>query len=376
MDGAADARRIGGGMRWQERNDGMDLKFAAHTSEETRRRASEPGRGRSAGGPMSIPWKGWKDICLRIYASFFDDRVMLIAAGATFYLLLALFPAFAVFVSLYGFVADPVSIGEHIAFIGQFLPTAGTELLESQLARLVSQDSSSLSLGFVSGLLFALWSANNGIKTLFEAMNVAYGEREQRSFFKLNLVAFCFTLGAIFIGIVLIVTVGVVPVVMAVFGLQSFSEMMIAAMRWPVVFGLIVVAIAMIYRYGPSRRRARWKWVVSGALLAAVVWLLASLGFSWYLQNFANYNAMYGSLGAVIGFMMWVWISSLIFIIGAEINAEMEHQTAHDTVNDPPRPIGERGARVADTLGKSSRRDPAPTAEKRGLFRRKHKHPA
>ncbi len=346
----------------------MDGKFMAHTSDEMRRRASEPGRGREAAGPFSIPWKGWKDILLRIYHSFWDDRVMLIAAGATFYLLLALFPAFAVFVSLYGYVNDPATISEHIAFAGRFLPQAGTELLQAQLDNLVNQNPSSLSIGFIFGSLFALWSANNGIKTLFEAMNVAYGESERRSFIKLNLIALCFTLGAIFIGIVLITTVGVVPAVMALFGLRGFTETLIAAMRWPVVFLLIVVAIALIYRYGPSRNRARWSWVLFGAVLAAVVWVGASIGFSWYLQNFANYNAMYGSLGAVIGFMMWVWISSLIFIIGAEVNAEMEHQTAQDTTKPPAKPIGTRGARVADTVGQSSRRNPDPTAEKRGFF--------
>lgn len=293
---------------------------------------------------------------------------MLIAAGATFYLLLALFPAVAVFVSLYGFIADPKTIADHIAFISQFLPQSGTDLLQSQLDTLVNQDPASLSIGFVTGLLFAMWSANNGIKTLFEAMNVAYGETEQRNFFKLNLVAFCFTLGAIFIGILMIVTVGVVPAVMAIFGLQSFSDVLIAAMRWPVAFALLIVAIALIYRYGPSRNRARWKWVTFGALVAAIVWLTASLGFSYYLQNFANYNATYGSLGAVIGFMMWVWISVVIFIIGAEVNAEMEHQTAVDTTDVPAKPIGERGARVADTIGRSSRRTSTPTAEKKGLL--------
>ena len=348
----------------------MSLRFGQNTSEEMRRRASEPGRGRDADGPLVIPWKGWKDIALRLYSSFFEDRVMLIAAGATFYLLLALFPAFAVFVSLYGFVADPKTIAEHIAFIGQFLPQAGTELLEMQLERLANQDPASLSLGFVLGLMFSLWSANNGIKTLFEAMNVAYGEQERRGFLKLNLVAFCFTIGAVFIAILLIVAVGVVPAIMTILGLSSFSDSLIAAARWPIVFGLIVGSIAMIYRFGPSRNRARWSWVLFGAVLTALVWLAVSIGFSYYLQNFANYNATYGSLGAVIGFMMWVWISSTIFIIGAEINAEMEHQTALDTTDLPEKPLGERGARVADTIGKSSSKGRPASAEKKGLVGR------
>ena len=348
----------------------MKVRFGAQTDEETRQRASEPGRGREAVLPYSIPWRGWKDILLRIYVAFWEDRVMLVAAGATFYLLLALFPAFAVFVSLYGFVNDPATISDHIAFIGRFLPQAGTEMLQAQLDTLVTQDRASLSIGFFTGLLFALWFANNGIKTLFEAMNIAYGEIENRSFIWLNIVAMYFTLGAIFIGILLITAVGVVPVVMSVVGLSGWSEVLISTLRWPVVFILIVAAIAMIYRYGPSRNRARWSWVLFGAVLTAVVWLFASIGFSWYLRNFANYNAMYGSLGAVVGFMMWVWISSLIFIIGAEINAEMEHQTAVDTTDLPEKPLGLRGARVADTLGKSSSRRTHKIDKKPSLFRR------
>ncbi|KQQ80591.1 YihY/virulence factor BrkB family protein [Aureimonas sp. Leaf324] len=335
----------------------IGFRFAPNTTEETRMRASEPGRGRDATGPFGIPWAGWKDIIGRLYYSFFEDRVMLIAAGATFYLLLALFPAFAVFVSFYGIVANPTTIADHIAFIGRFLPQAGTDILTSQLESLVSRDPASLSLSFVTGLLFSLWSANNGIKTLFEAMNVAYGEHEQRSFLKLNAVAFCFTIGAFFIATILFISVGVVPAVMAVVGAQSYTDELVAAARWPVVFVVIVGAISMIYRYGPSRNRARWSWVLFGAMLTASVWLAASIGFSWYLRSFANYSVTYGSLGAAIGFMMWVWISSIIFIVGAEVNAEMEHQTAMDTTDAPDKPLGERGARVADTIGRSLARE-------------------
>ena len=332
----------------------MNLRFGQSTSEEMRRRASEPGRGRDAALPTSIPWKGWKDVFVRLYVSFFEDRVLLIAAGATFYLLLALFPAFAVFVSLYGFVADPSTISEHIAFIGRFLPQAGTELLQTQLETLVSQDPASLSKGFILGLAVALWSANNGIKTLFEAMNVAYGEQEKRSFIKLNLVAFCFTVGAVFIGIMLIVTVGVVPVIMKIFGLSSFSDVLIASLRWPVVFALIVGSIAMIYRYGPSREYAKLRWLSWGVVFSTLLWFAASLLFSYYLDNFANYNATYGTLGALIGFMVWTWISVLILIVGAELNAELEHQTMRDSTTGRPLPMGERGAFVADTVGKSA----------------------
>ncbi|MFD2236155.1 YihY/virulence factor BrkB family protein [Aureimonas populi] len=349
------------------------LRFTPSTTDEMRRRASEPGRGRDAAGPFDIPPAGWKDIAARLYVSFFEDRIMLIAAGATFYLLLALFPTFAVFVSAYGYVADPNTIADHIAFIGQFLPQAGTDLLTAQLETLISQDPASLSLTFVTGLLFAMWSANNGVKTLFEAMNVAYGEQEDRSFIKLNAVAFCFTIGGILLATVMLVAVGIIPAVMALVGAQSFTDELVLLGRWPAAFAFIVLAIALIYRFGPSRTRAQWRWVMLGAVLTAAVWLVASIGFSWYLQNFANYGAMYGSLGAVIGFMMWVWISSMIFIVGAEINAEMEHQTARDTTKAGDRPLGARGARVADTIGQSTAKVHEPTPEKRSFIKRKRR---
>jgi membrane protein len=325
------------------------------------------GRGRGATGPSQLPMAGWKDVLWRVYAEINADRVTLIAAGATFYLLLALFPALAAFVSLYGFVADPITIADHIAFLGSFLPSGGLDLIRSQLQSLAQQNEAALSFGFVSGLLIALWSANNGIKTLFEAMNIAYGETEQRSFIKLNLLSLLFTLGAIIIGILFIVSVGVVPAMLAFMRLDGMTEVLVSALRWPVLFGAAVLGIAVLYRYGPSRERAQWRWVWPGAVLATALWLLASMLFSWYLSNFADYNATYGSLGAVIGFMMWTWISVVIVIVGAELNSELEHQTARDSTTGPELPMGVRGAVMADTLGASTEKG-MPQAEE-GLRR-------
>jgi membrane protein len=316
--------------------------------------ATEPGRGRNATTPSEMPWKGWKDILWRTWSEFTADRITLIAAGATFYLLLALFPALAAFVSIYGFVADPVTIADHIAFLGGVLPSGGIDLIESQLESLASQNDAALSFGFIFGLLFAIWSANNGIKTLFEALNVAYDETEKRSFIRLNLITLGFTLGAIVIGILFIVSVGVVPAVLAFVGLGPVAETLISLARWPVLFVAAALGISVLYRFGPSRERAKWRWVTWGSALATAVWLIASVLFSWYLANFADYNATYGSLGAVIGFMMWTWISVVILLLGAELNSELEHQTARDSTTGPERPMGERGATMADTLGESS----------------------
>jgi membrane protein len=326
----------------------------------------EHGRGRDAETPSHIGWQGWKDIFWRVIAEFSADRVTLIAAGATFYSLLALFPALAAFVSLYGFVADPTTIADHIAFLGGFLPSGGLDMINSQLQSLISADESALSFGFLFGLALALYSANNGILTLFEAMNIAYDETEKRSYLKLYGTSLLFTLGAIIIAILAIVSVGVVPAVLAFVGLGAVAETLISLARWPVLFAAAAFGISLLYRYGPSRKRARWRWVTWGGVIATALWLLASILFSWYLTNFADYNATYGSLGAVIGFMMWTWISTTIIILGAELNSEMEHQTRRDSTTGPERPMGSRGAMMADTLGERSDRAGANDEEDAG----------
>lgn len=306
--------------------------------------------GHHAVTPGDFTARAWWSILKRVWSETLRDRVPLIAAGATFYLLLALFPALAAFVSIYGFVADPNTIAEHIAFLGGLLPSGGIELIESQLKALAQQRTDALSVGFYAGLAVALWSANNGVKALFDAMNIAYEEDEKRGFLMLNLWSGLFTLGVILIGIGFLLTVGVVPAALALLRLDGWTDLLVRFLRWPVMLVMVVVGVSMLYRYGPSRRRAKWRWLSWGAGLATIVWIATSVGFSYYLQNFANYNATYGSLGAVIGFMVWTWISVMVLIVGAELNAEMEHQTAQDTTIGPGRPLGARGAIMADTV--------------------------
>jgi len=316
-----------------------------------RRTNQEGERGRRAEWPSEIPAAGWKDIGWRIFREMGEDRVMLIAAGVTFYLLLALFPALAAFVSLYGLVSDPVTVADHIAYLGGLLPPTAIEIVRQQLDALVTQQDRSLGLGFLIGLAFALWSANSGIKALFEAMNIAYDETEKRGFIKLNLLSLSLTLGAIILGIALILAVGIVPAILAILGLAPWAEMLIGLARWPTLVLISIFGILLLYRFGPSRERPKWRWLTWGAVIAALVWLAASVAFSFYLQNFADYDATYGSLGAIIGLMMWTWISVIVLIVGAEIDAEIERQTARDTTTGAPEPMGERGAVVADTVG-------------------------
>lgn len=312
---------------------------------------AEIGRGRDAEWPSEIPARGWKDVLWRVYGQVTEDRVTLIAAGAAFYLMLAIFPALGAFVSIYGFVADPTSIAGQIEFLQGVLPSGGLDLIYGQLESLAGQDPGALSLGLVITLAVSLWSANNGVKTLFEALNIAYEEEEKRSFIRLNLIALAFTLGFMVAMIVLITAIGVVPAILAFVNLGMMTQTLISVGRWVFVLGLMVIGISLLYRFGPSRAPAKWRWITWGSTFATMVWLVASIGFSYYLQNFADYNATYGSLGAAIGFMLWIWLSAVILIVGAELNAEMEHQTARDSTTGRERPMGERGAVVADTLG-------------------------
>lgn len=311
-------------------------------------------RGRQADRPREIPAKGLKDVFWRVFAAVQEDRVMLVAAGVTFYLLLSIFPAMTALVSLYGFFADPASITDRLSFLNEIMPPEGLSIFFDQLRSLAGEKRSALSFGLIFGLAIALWSANNGVKALFEAMNIAYGEDEKRSFLRLNLVSFAFTLGGLIGLIILVVGLGVIPAIIAVVNLGGVTEMVLRVLRWPVLLVVIAFGITLLYRSGPSRERARLRWVTWGAVMAALLWVVGSLGVSYYLSNIADYNATYGTLGALIGFLFWTWISAIIVILGAEVNAELEHQTARDSTTGPERPMGERGAYMADTLGKAS----------------------
>ena len=314
-------------------------------------RAAEPGRGRDAITPQHIPWRGWKDILLRTYQEIQDDRLLALAAGVVFYSLVALFPAIAAGVSSYALVADASTIGKHLSLLANVVPGGTLDLLGNEITRIATKSDGRLTLGFVIGFLIALWSANAGMKAIFDALNIIYDEQEKRSFVWLNLVSLFFTFCAIVGALLAAGAVVVFPLILAAFGLSSFDKPLIGLLRWPVMFGLLLLGLGVLYRYGPSRREAKWRWISAGSMFAATAWLLVSSLFSWYLANFANYNATYGSLGAVVGLMMWMWFSTIVVLVGAELNAEIEHQTARDSTVGPEKPLGVRGAVVADTVG-------------------------
>ena len=327
---------------------GSDVGEKQHAPTEA---AHERGRGRRAETPTEIPARGWKDIAWRVYEQFTQDRVMSEAAGVTYYALLALFPAIAALVSIYGLFADPGTIESNLNALSGVLPGGALEVVSDQVKRIASKGGGTLGFGFILGLVISLWTANAGMKALFDALNIVYDEREKRSFVVLNAQSIAFTLGGI--AFILLALGGIValPVVLDFVGLSSGTEWLLALGRWPVLLAAVVLGLALIYRYGPSRERAQWKWITPGSLVAAVLWLVVSMLFSWYVSSFGNYNETYGSLGAVIGFMTWIWLSSIVILMGAEINAEIEHQTATDTTEGAPKPLGARGATMADTLG-------------------------
>lgn len=313
-------------------------------------RARESGRGRDAEKPTEIPALGWKDILYRVKDEISEDRIGTIAAGTTFFILLALFPALGALVSLYGLVADPATINEHVNDLRGYVPDAMLDLIGGELQRLEARKSS-LGVGFAIGLVLALWSANSGIKAVFDALNVAYDETEKRGFFKLLMVSGLFTLGALlFFILVLNVVIGV-PLVLKYLPLGPAGDILVSVLPPLVLFVVAIVAIAVLYRYGPSRRQAQWRWITPGSIATASVWVVGSALFSFYLARFADYSATYGSLGAAIGAMMWIYISLWIVLVGAELNAEIEHQTATDTTVGPEKPLGTRGASMADRIG-------------------------
>jgi membrane protein len=314
-------------------------------------RATERGRGRSARFPSQIPWRGWKDIVLRTYQETQDDRLLALAAGVAFYALVALFPAIAAGVSFYALFADAGTIGKHLSLAAGIVPAEVLDLLRDEITRIGAKSDGKLTFGFLLGISIALWSANAGMKAIFDALNIIYDEQERRGLVRLNLISLFFTVSAIGAVLLAFGAILVFPLLLAEFGLSIAHQPIIGYLRWPVIIVLVIVGPAVLYRYGPSRRPAKWRWISVGSLFAASAWLAVSSLFSWYLGAFANYNATYGALGAVVGLMMWMWLSTIVVLVGAELNSEIEHQTSHDSTVGPERPLGIRGAVMADTVG-------------------------
>jgi membrane protein len=312
---------------------------------------SRPEHGRLSRNPLQIPWTGWKDILWRTYARTGEDRLLAIAAGVVFFGLLAVFPAITALVSCYGLFANPSTIGANLQTLALMLPEGSFQIVQDQIARVLMKGNTALGATFLFGLALAVWSANAGVKAVIDALNVVYEEREKRSFIRLNLLSLAFTTGGIAALLLMVSAVVALPLALDHVGLAPESQFIVSLTRWPLLLVILLIALALLYRFGPSRQPARWEWLSVGTLAAALLWIAGSSLLSWYLSNFANYDATYGSLGAAIGLMMWMWMSAIIVLCGAELNSEIEHQTALDTTIGGAKPLGRRGAVMADTIG-------------------------
>jgi membrane protein len=281
---------------------------------------------RAAKTEADAPERGWLDVLERVYGRFSEDRVMSIAGGVTFFVLLAIFPAISALVSIYGLFADPASLAGQVDQLSDILPGGAIEVIGEQMRRVTSQGGTALGITFLISLAISLWSANSGMKAMFDALNIVHDEKEKRGFFRLNAVSLAFTLFGIAFILIALAAVVVLPILIGYIGLQSTIDQALRFGRWPILLVGIAFALAAIYRFGPDRQHAKWRWVTWGSAAAALLWLAASALFSWYASNFGNFNKTYGTLGAAIGFMMWMWISAMVVLVGAELDAELQCQ--------------------------------------------------
>jgi membrane protein len=309
-------------------------------------------QGRNASRPREIPKPGWREIFGRVKTSITDDHVSIVAAGVAFFGLLAIFPAIAAFVSIAGLILDPATVQDQLATVSGALPPEAAEIIESQ-ARDVASGGSGIGLAAAGGILISLYSASKGMKSLMEGMNIAYGEDEDRGLIALNVTALALTLFLILGVLIAIILVLAAPAVLGFLNLPQPADSLITWGRWPLLAILTILGLSVVYRYGPSREDPEWRWVSAGAVLATVIWLVGSVALSIYVRNFGGYNETYGALGGVIILLLWLWLSGFVVLLGAELNAEVEHQTAKDTTTGKPRPKGARGARMADSVAKS-----------------------
>ncbi len=318
------------------------------------------GRGRTADKPSDIPARGWWDISWRVIKRIGNDNVTLVAGGVAMYVLLSIFPGLAALVSIYGLFASPADIAQHMKDFGGVLPPGAWDIFDTQLQAMAHHSQTTLTTAAVVAVLISLWSARSAMAALMTATNIAYGEREKRSFILQIALSLAFTLAAL-LGFLLTLLLAIaIPVVLKVLGTSMVVTIVADVLRFAVLWCVAMLGLAVIYRYAPAREHAQWRWVTWGSAIAATVWLAASALFAVYVQTFGNYGKTYGALGGVIALLVWFYISSLIVVLGAETNAEMERQTFTDTTVRKGAPLGRRGAYAADTVGPSAREGAHP----------------
>ncbi|MSU88882.1 YihY family inner membrane protein [Rhodobacteraceae bacterium 2CG4] len=313
-----------------------------------------PHPGEFAEGPLAIPTAGWKAILLRVKDEISADRIGLVAAGVAFYGLLALFPAVAALVAITGLVMDPQAVAEQLQQATAVMPASAAEIIRGQVDDLVASGETALGLTAAIGIALAIYSASKGVSAFMQGLNVAWDETEDRGFVRRTATVLALT-ALMVLGAAMGLVVGpAVPALLSFVQLGPITELLIVVARWLVMALLAALGIAVLYRYGPSRAPAQWRWLMPGAVLACVLWLAASAGFSVYVENFGSYNESFGALAGVVILLMWLWISAYVLLLGAELNAEAEAQTRADTTAGRGMPMGERGARKADTVAGSA----------------------
>jgi membrane protein len=269
---------------------------------------------------------GWVHIGWRVFVSIFKHRLLTTSGGVAFFALMAIFPALATIVSLYSLFADPHAIPQRVALLAGVVPSSIVDLIKEEIQSLAEKDVGTLSTAFLVGLLVSIWSANSGVSALFDALNVVHGETEERSLLQFYATTFAVTLGAVVYGLVAII--GVLPIALRSLGLGENAENLAAILRWPATLLLVMIWLSIVYRVGPSRSDAQWRWVTWGSGLAAILLVASSMVFGWYLAEFNSYDRLYGSLGVVVGFMTWLWISVVVVLLGAEVDAAIESKSA------------------------------------------------
>jgi membrane protein len=312
----------------------------------------EQGRGRNAEKPTEVPPAGWLDVLSRTKQQIGEDNLTIVAAGVAFYCFVAIVPALAATVAIYGLVADPSQVTDQVTALATVLPEEVLPLLREQMVRITANDQAA-GISAIIAILVAIYSSASATKALITGMNIAYDETEKRGFIKLTFVAMVLTIGAILGAALAVGLLAILPSVLERMNISSQVELLLNIIRWPLLVSGFLAALAVLYRYGPSREDAKWRWVSPGALVAAVLWLIGSAAFSVYVSKFASYDKTYGPLGAVVVFLMWLFISALAVLIGAEVNSELERQTKRDTTEGAEKPMGTRGANAADTVGPS-----------------------
>lgn len=311
--------------------------------------AERNGNGAAAERPREIPARGWLDIAKRSWKEAGDDNLGLIAAGVAFYGFLALVPLLAAFVLSYGLFADPATVLDHVRSLFSLLPEAAARLIGEQLLSISGEAGGKKGLGLLVAIALALYGAMKGAAAVITALTLVYEEKETRGFIARNVAALVITLGAVLVGLIGIGAVAALGFLDALMpGAPPIVHSLLRIGFWVLAAAAASFAVAALYRYGPNRANAKWRWLTPGSVVATFGWLGATFLFALYTANFGSYNATYGALGAVVVLLMWLYISAYVLLLGAEFNSEAEHQTGADTTSGPPQPRGERGAEMAD----------------------------